>query len=77
MTPDQCRAARMFLDLSRDALAEQADVSRATLARFETGQKIHADKHAAIKRFFERRGFAFLDDRTLKHPVSSAGKPTA
>lgn len=69
MTPDQCRAARAFLDLNRDQLAERAGVSRITIARFETGHRIHPAKRTMIRRFFEKHGFAFPDETTLKHPV--------
>ena len=40
MTPEQCRAARALLNWSQSRLSEEAKVGRATLAEFETGNRL-------------------------------------
>ena len=40
MTPEQCRAARGWLDLSQSELAEAANVSLSTVRDFEKGRRV-------------------------------------
>jgi DNA-binding transcriptional regulator YiaG len=60
MTPEQCRAARAWLQLSQDDLAIAAAVSNSTIRDFEAGRRepIQATK-AAMRAELERRGIAF------------------
>jgi DNA-binding transcriptional regulator YiaG len=39
MTPEQCRAARGWLDMSQDGLAKAAGVSLSTVRDFEKGRR--------------------------------------
>jgi len=40
MTPEQCRAARGWLDISQQALADSANVSLSTVRDFEKGRRV-------------------------------------
>jgi transcriptional regulator with XRE-family HTH domain len=39
MTPEQCRAARAWLDMSQDELAKAAKVGLSTVKDFESGKR--------------------------------------
>ncbi|HYC01829.1 MAG TPA: helix-turn-helix domain-containing protein [Azospirillaceae bacterium] len=54
LRPDQCRAARGFLDWTQEELAHRADVSRSTVRDFEQGRH-------ALQAESERRILAALD----------------
>ncbi len=66
MTPEQCRAARAWLNLSQDALAGEAKVSNSTVRDFEAGRRQPiATTLAAMKAVLERQGIAFVDGDAL------------
>lgn len=63
MTPEQCRAARGWLDIGQDALASAAGVSLSTVRDFEKGRRSPiANNLRAIQAALESRGIAFVDD---------------
>lgn len=67
MTPEQCRAARGWLDLSQEELAKAAGVSLSTVRDYEKGRrKPIAATLTAMRAELEKRGigFAMLVDGT-------------
>jgi len=63
MTPEQCRAARAWLDLSQDDLARAASVSLSTVRDFEKGRRVPiVNNLAAMRAALEVRGARFVDD---------------
>jgi ribosome-binding protein aMBF1 (putative translation factor) len=63
MLPEQCRAARAWLDWSQDDLAAKANVSLSTVRDFEKGRRVPiANNLAAMKTALELDGIAFVDD---------------
>jgi DNA-binding transcriptional regulator YiaG len=66
MTPDQCRAARGWLDWSQPDLASAAHVSLSTVRDFEKGRRVPiANNLAAMKAALEAKGIAFVDGAAL------------
>jgi DNA-binding transcriptional regulator YiaG len=62
MTPEQCRAARGWLDIGQDDLASAAGVSLSTVRDFEKGRRNPiANNLRAIQAALEQRGIAFVD----------------
>lgn len=62
MTPEQCRAARAWLDLSQDALAKAANVGLSTVRDFEAGRRTPiANNLARMKAELEAKGIGFVD----------------
>jgi transcriptional regulator with XRE-family HTH domain len=60
MSPEQCRAARAWLNWSQAALAAKAQVSSGTIRDFEAGRRIpHANNLMAIRRALEGAGLSF------------------
>jgi ribosome-binding protein aMBF1 (putative translation factor) len=60
MSPEQCRAARAWLNWSQAALAAKAQVSSSTVRDFEAGKRIpHANNLTAIRSALEGQGLAF------------------
>jgi DNA-binding transcriptional regulator YiaG len=63
MTPEQCRAARGWLDWSQDELATAANVSLSTVRDFEKGRRVPiANNLAAMKGALEAKGIEFVEN---------------
>ena len=63
MTPEQCRAARGWLDWSQDDLANAAHVSLSTVRDFEKGRRVPiANNLAAMKAALEAKGIEFVEN---------------
>ena len=66
MTPEQCRAARAWLNISQDDLATAAHVGASTVRDFEAGRRTPiANNLAAMRAALEAKGIAFVEDETL------------
>ena len=62
MSPEQCRAARAWLNWSQAALAKAASVSASTVKDFETGRREPTRNNlAAMKAALERGDVAFWE----------------
>ncbi|WP_271596320.1 helix-turn-helix domain-containing protein [Bradyrhizobium sp. CCBAU 25360] len=88
MSPEQCRAARGWLNWSQEKLAAKAQVSSSTLRDFEAGRRIPiANNLSAIRRalekggiqflFFEGKPFGVATNQTPQNGVGSNGHPLA
>lgn len=63
MSPEQCRAARALLDISRQTLAELTDVSATTIKDFEQGvREPKALLLKALTAFFAERRIEMIED---------------
>ena len=61
MSPEQCRAARAWLDWSQDDLANKAQVSNSTVRDFEAGRRMPITNNlTAMRRALEEAGIKFL-----------------
>jgi DNA-binding transcriptional regulator YiaG len=60
-TGDQVRAARALIRMEARKLAELADVSTATLRRFEGGANIHRKALRDVIAALEAQGLEFID----------------
>ncbi|BAF86362.1 transcriptional regulator [Azorhizobium caulinodans ORS 571] len=62
MTPEQCRAARAWIDWSQDDLARAASVSLSTVRDFEKGRRVPiANNLSAMRAALEKQGISFFD----------------
>lgn len=62
MTPEQCRAARAWLDWPQDRLAKAASVGVSTVRDFEAGRREPTRNNlTAMKAALETGGISFLD----------------
>jgi DNA-binding XRE family transcriptional regulator len=63
LTPSQCRAARAWLNISQDELAETSKVATRTIALFEMEGRVPRDRTLEdIRRALESLGMGFLFD---------------
>src|SRR4051812_14905135 len=63
LTPEQCRAARAWLNMSQEDLANRAKVSLSTIRDFELEDREPiANNVEAIQRVFEGEGIAFTSE---------------
>jgi len=63
MTPEQCRAARAWLNWPQDGLAKAASVGVSTVRDFEAGRREPTRNNlAAMKAALEKAGIAFVED---------------
>lgn len=63
MRPALCRAARAILDWNQEKLAQAAELSQPTIAKFESGQTTPGHHNLrAIRRALETAGITFLDE---------------
>lgn len=70
MSPEQCRAARAWLNWSQQELAAKAQVSSSTLRDFEAGRRVPiANNLFAIRRALEEAGMQFLFSRDNNQPL--------
>lgn len=66
VTGAQVRAARALLDLSQQALASEAGVTRVTLTTLESGRRLAYDATVQkVVAVLEARGISFVDDETV------------
>jgi ribosome-binding protein aMBF1 (putative translation factor) len=73
MSPEQCRAARAWLNWSQQELAAKAQVSSSTLRDFEAGRRLPiANNLTAIRRALEEAGMQFLYASGEKEPLGVA-----
>jgi len=62
MSPEQCRAARAWLDMRQAQLAASAGVALSTVKDFEGGKRAPIPATlAAMRAALERAGVSFLD----------------
>jgi transcriptional regulator with XRE-family HTH domain len=70
MSPEQCRAARAWLNWTQQELARRAGVGLSTVRDFEKGERTPIPNNlAAIRRVIEEAGIRLLED----HLGSAAG----
>lgn len=63
MTPDQSKAGRALAGMSQQDLADAAEVAKATIANFETGnRKPYKRTLDALQAALEARGVQFTPD---------------
>jgi DNA-binding transcriptional regulator YiaG len=64
MSPEQCRAARAWLEFSQDALAKAANVGVSTVRDFEAGRREPTRNNlTAMQAALEKGGISFSDDQ--------------
>ncbi len=73
MTPSQLRLARMLLDMTQSDLAKAADVSRATIHRYESGLPVGGGQMKLLHLAIETAGAIVIPDGALVEGVSVYG----
>src|ERR1700688_4092375 len=75
MTPEQCRAARAWLNWPQDALAKAASVGVSTVRDFEAGRRDPTRNNlTAMQAALEKGGVSFVDngsERGIMAPYST------
>lgn len=67
LTPGQCRAARAWLNLSAQEVADKANITRQTVTRFETEKTVAtAGTATLIRGALEKLGAEFPDLETVR-----------
>ncbi|MDX7952211.1 XRE family transcriptional regulator [Lichenihabitans sp. Uapishka_5] len=61
MSPEQCRAARAWLEWSQGRLATEAGVGLSTVKGFEAGKRTIGATLAAMRVALEKVGVTFVD----------------
>lgn len=61
ISAEQVRAARAFLDLSQEQLAEAAGITRKSLYELEHGSEVQSSTALAIRRTLEAQGVLFIE----------------
>ena len=62
ITKEQLRMARAALNMSREALAEKADVAQGTIHRYENGKVSLSDTLEKLKEALEGEGVVFTPE---------------
>ena len=75
MTPDQCRMARAALGWGVRDLADKAEVSKDTIARFENDVEIKEATVAKLQSAFEAAGIEFTPHNGVGEGVRWAKPP--
>lgn len=71
MTPEQCRAARGWLDVSQTELAEAGGVSLSTVRDFEKGRRVPIGNNMnALRAALESKGIKFTENGITGPPSS-------
>ena len=75
LAPEQCRAARGWLGLTQDDLAQRARVSLSTVRDFEAGRRRPIGNNlTAIEQVFASQGIAFQFDGDRPAGLTIQGK---
>lgn len=76
LAPEQCRAARGWLDLTQEDLAQRAKVSLSTVRDFEKGRRRPIGNNlTAIEQVFASEGIAFQFNGERPAGLTIQGKP--
>lgn len=71
MSPEQCRAARAWLNWPQDALAKSANVGVSTVRDFEAGRREPTRNNlAAMQAALEAGGVSFVEDEKQRGVVA-------
>src|SRR4051794_39289200 len=77
MTPEQCRAARAWLDMRQEELAKLSNVGLSTLRDFEGAKrKPIGNNVAAIRAALEARGIEFIEDEARRGVAAPRSCPS-
>lgn len=77
LTPEQCRAARGWLDWSQDDLAKRSNVSLSTVRDFEKGRRTPiANNLDAIRRALDAAGVQLVLQRGQPVGIAIIGDST-